>query len=537
MKVRILPVSTIDDPRTILQVVMRLQKYLEENPIRNIFYIDLSYDENTLAYDVTKVKTPTELDVSVAADDLLIFDNGYIALVDSVGDNYVTIVGDSAQEFIGRQGETGNGISSIAKTGTSGLIDTYTITFTNGTTSTFTVTNGANGQDGATGATGATGNGISSIAKTDTSGLIDTYTITFTNGNTTTFTVTNGANGQNGTDGVGVPTGGTDGQVLTKDGSTDYATKWSNLSGGLVTSENLIINPSMLINQRDVSGTITHSNTPRDNYTKDRWYLEEGTFTVGSGLNINNQLDAGGKLSQAIEYTYGRYTGRYIVCGVTVYKHPSGWSYPDVQLKNYLGTRYTAVGSNNINIAINNANGSTYYQFLTVYDVNDINASSYLWFTLDNTNNSNKAYIVNTFCYITDDKVHFTNTQYAIPVAMPNIETELKKCKYYYEKIEETSNGVVSYIHRTSSNANSSNYRIIFSTEKRIAPTYVNTSVVPYMVRYTIGSGFDYTNAALQYDSITTKYIQYTGWDPDRVMLERPTLYSNVLRIDAEIYP
>ena len=30
MKVRILPVSTIDDTRTILQVVMRLQKYLEE---------------------------------------------------------------------------------------------------------------------------------------------------------------------------------------------------------------------------------------------------------------------------------------------------------------------------------------------------------------------------------------------------------------------------------------------------------------------------------------------------------------------------
>lgn len=37
------------------------------------------------------------------------------------------------------------GISSIAKTGTSGLIDTYTITYTDGTTTTFTVTNGAAG--------------------------------------------------------------------------------------------------------------------------------------------------------------------------------------------------------------------------------------------------------------------------------------------------------------------------------------------------------------------------------------------------------
>ena len=37
------------------------------------------------------------------------------------------------------------GISSIAKTGTSGLVDTYTITYTDGSTSTFTVTNGADG--------------------------------------------------------------------------------------------------------------------------------------------------------------------------------------------------------------------------------------------------------------------------------------------------------------------------------------------------------------------------------------------------------
>jgi len=45
------------------------------------------------------------------------------------------------------------------------------------------------------GDTGDTGVGISSITKTGTSGLVDTYTITYTNGNTTTFTVTNGQNG------------------------------------------------------------------------------------------------------------------------------------------------------------------------------------------------------------------------------------------------------------------------------------------------------------------------------------------------------
>lgn len=41
------------------------------------------------------------------------------------------------------------GISSIAKTGTSGIVDTYTITLADTTTSTFTVTNGAKGDPGA----------------------------------------------------------------------------------------------------------------------------------------------------------------------------------------------------------------------------------------------------------------------------------------------------------------------------------------------------------------------------------------------------
>ena len=51
------------------------------------------------------------------------------------------------------------------------------------------------GAKGDTGATGEAGNGISNIRKTSTSGLVDTYTITYTDGTTTTFTVTNGQNG------------------------------------------------------------------------------------------------------------------------------------------------------------------------------------------------------------------------------------------------------------------------------------------------------------------------------------------------------
>ena len=48
------------------------------------------------------------------------------------------VVGENGQD-----GDDGNGISSVTKTGTSGLVDTYTITFTNGDTTTFQVTNGS----------------------------------------------------------------------------------------------------------------------------------------------------------------------------------------------------------------------------------------------------------------------------------------------------------------------------------------------------------------------------------------------------------
>lgn len=111
----------------------------------------------------------------------------------------------------------GNGIQSITKTGSQGLVDTYQITFTNGTTFDYQVTNGqdgqtptitiqdgywyingvntgqqAQGEQGEPGKDGTDGVGIQSIQKTSTSGNVDTYTITYTNQTTSTFTVTNG---------------------------------------------------------------------------------------------------------------------------------------------------------------------------------------------------------------------------------------------------------------------------------------------------------------------------------------------------------
>lgn len=85
----------------------------------------------------------------------------------------------------GIQGETGNGIASVT-------FEDYALkfTFTDGTV--FTTPS----------IRGAEGNGIRSITKTGTSGLVDTYTITFDDGSTTTYTVTNGAKGDKGDTGA-----------------------------------------------------------------------------------------------------------------------------------------------------------------------------------------------------------------------------------------------------------------------------------------------------------------------------------------------
>ena len=99
-------------------------------------------------------------------------------------------------------------------------MDTYTITYSDGNTDTFTVTNGEDGAAGSDGQDGRDGKGISSVLKTGTSGLVDTYTITFTDSATTTFTVTNGS---------GVPEGGTTDQILVKGTGANYDTKWEDL--------------------------------------------------------------------------------------------------------------------------------------------------------------------------------------------------------------------------------------------------------------------------------------------------------------------
>jgi len=120
---------------------------------------------------------------------------------------------DSIESGSGVPGDDGRGIINIVRTsgtGEAGTIDTYTIYYTDATTSTFSVKNGANGITPVVGqngnwhlgavdtgnkAIGVDGRGIINIQRTSGTGgpgSIDVYTIYYTDNTTDTFTVTNG---------------------------------------------------------------------------------------------------------------------------------------------------------------------------------------------------------------------------------------------------------------------------------------------------------------------------------------------------------
>ena len=150
----------------------------------------------------------------------------------------------------GDTGAAGKGISSVEKVSSDANLDTYRITYTDGSTSDFVITNGKDGitphigengnwwigntdtgvkaqgakgdkgDKGDTGAQGEKGNpgkdavSILGVAKTGSDGLTDTYTITYSDGHTSQFTVTNGKDGKDGAAGAqGVP--GKDGHTPT----------------------------------------------------------------------------------------------------------------------------------------------------------------------------------------------------------------------------------------------------------------------------------------------------------------------------------
>ena len=80
-------------------------------------------------------------------------DSEWINLLQVDGSN-ITITGNGTD---GKDGKDGRGIVSIDLTSSQDNIDTYTITYTDGTTTNFTITNGKDGRDGADGKDGTNG--------------------------------------------------------------------------------------------------------------------------------------------------------------------------------------------------------------------------------------------------------------------------------------------------------------------------------------------------------------------------------------------
>ena len=158
------------------------------------------------------------------------------------------------------KGADGNGIVSVTKTGTSGLVDTYTITFDDTSATTFTVTNGADGADGLDGSvwykgTALTGTGsaitgfpgnIHDFYLNSTDGYVYTctatgtvttatwdYVMTLTGGGGSSVTVVDNLNSTSATDALSAnqghvlntnkidnPSTKTNGDVLTYNGSS-----------------------------------------------------------------------------------------------------------------------------------------------------------------------------------------------------------------------------------------------------------------------------------------------------------------------------
>jgi len=215
----------------------------------------------------------------------------------------------------GPAGNDGRGIANILGPSVNGLAKTYTIVYTDGTTNSFTVTDGASGAtgpqgpqgeqgpqglagatgpQGVQGPAGAPGTGIASVLMTSTTGNVDTYTIHYTDNTTSTFTVTNGVDGAvgpqgpQGEQGPQGPAGEGIPQILSLNG--DQLT----ISGGNTVT--IPINSGAPgadgrgITSVAKTGTIANVDTYTITYTDNT----TSTFTVTNGTNGTNGVGISG---------------------------------------------------------------------------------------------------------------------------------------------------------------------------------------------------------------------------------------------------
>ena len=250
-----------------------------------------------------------------------------------------------------KDGKNGRCIVSITKTDSKGEVDTYTISYSDGTTSSFTITNGAKGEKGDAGDTpavtiGANGNwyingvdsGISalgkqgetgekgndgrsvkSITKTSSQGNVDTYTIVYSNGDTSTFTVTNGSDGERGADGNSVLTGttipsndlGSNGDSYINFSTYDYYVKekdeWKR-KGNIKGEDGAYVTETKIDGNGDLIVTLSNGKTYNAGHVKDIAQSHTVNFIVDGAVKKTIQVPDGGKIARPSADDFPGYT-------------------------------------------------------------------------------------------------------------------------------------------------------------------------------------------------------------------------------------
>lgn len=197
---------------------------------------------------------------------------------------YVWLNGGWVNTGVKAEGVDGKGIVSVtgAKTSSSGLVDTYTltVTYTDSTTDTitFTVTNGRDGVDG-----------YSPTATVTKSGTTSTITITDKNG-TTTATVTDGVDGVSPTVTVTDITGGHRVTITDKDHPTGQS--FDVLNGE--------------ITQVDLDAAVTPLNQKINVIEADYYETIEEDHNIDIGIDMPNSglLNANGSITVNANYHY-----------------------------------------------------------------------------------------------------------------------------------------------------------------------------------------------------------------------------------------
>lgn len=180
----------------------------------------------------------------------------------------------------------GVGISDISKTGTSGLVDTYTITYDNGDTDTFTVTNGATGATGAAAGFGTVTATVDSSVGTPavtvtTSGLDTAKNFDFA------FSNLKGDKGDKGDIGNWIPYGecSTSANLPRKDVTI---TGVSELTTGLLiavkfTYSNTALNPNLKVNSLDEKAIKRYGSTAVSTSVATSWNAESVVLLMYDG--------------------------------------------------------------------------------------------------------------------------------------------------------------------------------------------------------------------------------------------------------------